>query len=46
MRGEESWEFWWQKTKQLLGDKPWGVGVLGFVPQELRQKLIRRHQPP
>src|SRR5690606_39699612 len=24
------------ETKELLGDRPWGVGVLGFVPKELR----------
>lgn len=23
-------------TKKLLGEKPWGVGILGFVPEELR----------
>src|SRR5207249_5308908 len=23
-------------TRQLLGDRPWGVGILGFVPQALR----------
>lgn len=48
MRGEEA-EVLVAKTKQLLGDKPWGVGVLGFVPQELRQEqfaVINRHKPP
>jgi acyl transferase domain-containing protein/NAD(P)H-dependent flavin oxidoreductase YrpB (nitropropane dioxygenase family) len=25
-----------RETSDLLGDKPWGVGVLGFVPDELR----------
>jgi acyl transferase domain-containing protein/NAD(P)H-dependent flavin oxidoreductase YrpB (nitropropane dioxygenase family) len=25
-----------RETSALLGDKPWGVGVLGFVPDELR----------
>jgi acyl transferase domain-containing protein/NAD(P)H-dependent flavin oxidoreductase YrpB (nitropropane dioxygenase family)/NAD(P)-dependent dehydrogenase (short-subunit alcohol dehydrogenase family) len=48
MRGEEA-EVLVAKTKQMLGDKPWGVGVLGFVPQELRQEqfaVINRHKPP
>jgi acyl transferase domain-containing protein/NAD(P)H-dependent flavin oxidoreductase YrpB (nitropropane dioxygenase family) len=37
------------RTKCLLGDKPWGVGILGFVPQELRTEQlegVRRHTPP
>jgi len=48
MRGDEA-EALVAKTKELLGDKPWGVGVLGFVPQELRQEqfaVINRHKPP
>lgn len=48
MRGEEA-EALVAKTKELLGDKPWGVGVLGFVPPELRQEqfaVINRHKPP
>lgn len=48
MRGDEA-EVLVAKTKELLGDKPWGVGVLGFVPQELRQEqfaVINRHKPP
>ena len=24
------------ETKALLGDRPWGVGILGFVPPEIR----------
>jgi 3-oxoacyl-(acyl-carrier-protein) synthase/NAD(P)H-dependent flavin oxidoreductase YrpB (nitropropane dioxygenase family) len=38
-----------EETQQLLGDRPWGVGVLGFVPLELRQEqfeLIRSYRPP
>ncbi|RMF84224.1 MAG: 6-deoxyerythronolide-B synthase, partial [Nitrospinota bacterium] len=37
------------ETRQLLGDRPWGVGILGFVPQELRQEqleVIRNYRPP
>jgi acyl transferase domain-containing protein/NAD(P)H-dependent flavin oxidoreductase YrpB (nitropropane dioxygenase family)/NADP-dependent 3-hydroxy acid dehydrogenase YdfG len=36
-------------TKALLGDKPWGVGILGFVPQALRVEQlaeVRRVAPP
>lgn len=28
------------KTKHLMGDLPWGVGILGFVPQELRAEQM------
>jgi acyl transferase domain-containing protein/NAD(P)H-dependent flavin oxidoreductase YrpB (nitropropane dioxygenase family) len=28
-------------TKALLGDCAWGVGVLGFVPNELREEQLR-----
>jgi len=48
MRGDEA-ETLVARTKELLGDKQWGVGVLGFVPQELRQEqfaVINRHKPP
>jgi acyl transferase domain-containing protein/NAD(P)H-dependent flavin oxidoreductase YrpB (nitropropane dioxygenase family)/ABC-type nitrate/sulfonate/bicarbonate transport system substrate-binding protein/NAD(P)-dependent dehydrogenase (short-subunit alcohol dehydrogenase family) len=37
------------ETKALLGDKPWGVGILGFVPLELRQEqmeALRAYRPP
>jgi len=37
------------KTKALLGDQPWGVGILGFMPQELRQaqfEVVREIKPP
>jgi acyl transferase domain-containing protein/NAD(P)H-dependent flavin oxidoreductase YrpB (nitropropane dioxygenase family)/NADP-dependent 3-hydroxy acid dehydrogenase YdfG len=36
-------------TAELLGERPWGVGVLGFVPQELRAEqlaVVRKHRPP
>ncbi|WP_279579408.1 beta/alpha barrel domain-containing protein [Fodinicola feengrottensis] len=25
------------ETKQVVGDRPWGVGVLGFAPEEVRR---------
>jgi acyl transferase domain-containing protein/NAD(P)H-dependent flavin oxidoreductase YrpB (nitropropane dioxygenase family)/NAD(P)-dependent dehydrogenase (short-subunit alcohol dehydrogenase family) len=36
------------QTRELLGDRPWGVGILGFVPLELRQEqldVIREIRP-
>ncbi|MDV7210010.1 SDR family NAD(P)-dependent oxidoreductase [Azotobacter beijerinckii] len=36
------------KTKELLGDQPWGVGILGFMPLELRQaqlEVVRQVKP-
>jgi acyl transferase domain-containing protein/NAD(P)H-dependent flavin oxidoreductase YrpB (nitropropane dioxygenase family) len=36
-------------TKEKLGQLPWGVGILGFVPQQLRQEqldVIRKYKPP
>jgi len=38
-----------QKTKELLGDRSWGVGILGFVPQAVREeqlKEVRAFKPP
>jgi acyl transferase domain-containing protein len=38
-----------QETRERLGDYPWGVGILGFVPQALRQaqmEVIRAYAPP
>ncbi len=38
-----------EETSNLLGDRPWGVGILGFVPLDLRQEqieVIRAHRPP
>ena len=29
-----------KETKRRLGGRPWGVGILGFVPDELRQEQI------
>ena len=37
------------ETKQKLGDLSWGVGILGFVPLQLRQEqleVIRKYRPP
>lgn len=36
-------------TKKLLGQRPWGVGILGFMPLDLRQEqieAIREVRPP
>ncbi len=37
------------RSAELVGERPWGVGVLGFVPAELRAEqleVVRRHRPP
>jgi acyl transferase domain-containing protein/NAD(P)H-dependent flavin oxidoreductase YrpB (nitropropane dioxygenase family)/acyl carrier protein len=37
------------ETATRLGDRPWGVGILGFVPPELRAEqldAIARRRPP
>src|SRR6185436_14268399 len=34
MRGDESAALL-ERTAALLGERPWGVGILGFVPPEL-----------
>ncbi len=37
------------RTAELLGDRPWGVGILGFVPMALRVEqleVVRAHRPP
>jgi acyl transferase domain-containing protein/NAD(P)H-dependent flavin oxidoreductase YrpB (nitropropane dioxygenase family)/NAD(P)-dependent dehydrogenase (short-subunit alcohol dehydrogenase family)/acyl carrier protein len=37
------------ETKAKLGTRPWGVGILGFVPNEIRAEqleAIRAHKPP
>jgi 3-oxoacyl-(acyl-carrier-protein) synthase/NAD(P)H-dependent flavin oxidoreductase YrpB (nitropropane dioxygenase family) len=47
MRGPEVRELL-RAVQQELGDLPWGVGVLGFVPPELRQEqleVIREIRP-
>ncbi len=38
-----------QETQQRLGKLPWGVGLLGFMPKEIRDEqlaAIRRFKPP
>jgi acyl transferase domain-containing protein/NAD(P)H-dependent flavin oxidoreductase YrpB (nitropropane dioxygenase family)/NADP-dependent 3-hydroxy acid dehydrogenase YdfG len=38
-----------ERTRQLIADRPWGVGILGFVPPELRAEqlaVVRAHRPP
>ncbi len=37
------------ETQRLLGDRPWGVGILGFVPPDLRAEqleVVRAIRPP
>ena len=29
-----------EETRESVGDHPWGVGILGFVPAELRGRFI------
>lgn len=48
MRGEEATSLL-EQTADLIGDRPWGVGILGFVPAEIRNEqlqAIARHRPP
>ncbi len=36
-------------TRELMGTMPWGVGILGFVPRELREEqlaVLREIRPP
>ena len=36
------------QTQEALGERPWGVGILGFVPLELREeqlKVLTRYRP-
>jgi acyl transferase domain-containing protein/NAD(P)H-dependent flavin oxidoreductase YrpB (nitropropane dioxygenase family)/NAD(P)-dependent dehydrogenase (short-subunit alcohol dehydrogenase family)/acyl carrier protein len=38
-----------RSTREKLGDQPWGVGILGFVPQDIRDEqlqCIREIRPP
>ena len=37
-----------RQTRAAIGDRPWGVGILGFVPEDLREeqlRVIRDHRP-
>jgi acyl transferase domain-containing protein/NAD(P)H-dependent flavin oxidoreductase YrpB (nitropropane dioxygenase family) len=48
MRGPEVGKLL-EETKGKLGDKPWGVGILGFVPKELRDEQlaeVKKYKPP
>src|SRR4028118_2037060 len=40
MRGEQVRELL-HRTKALLGDRSWGVGILGFVPQAVREEQLK-----
>lgn len=40
MRGDEVRRLL-TETRDLMGDRPWGVGILGFVPRELREEQTR-----
>ncbi len=36
------------RTAELIGDRPWGVGILGFVPEDVRVEqidVVRSHRP-
>ncbi|MCA1601958.1 MAG: SDR family NAD(P)-dependent oxidoreductase [Acidobacteria bacterium] len=38
-----------EETKQKLGNRPWGIGILGFVPKKLREEQLSevvKHSPP
>ena len=38
-----------EETRSLVGDRPWGVGILGFVPPEVREQqlaVLRDIAPP
>ena len=48
MRGEQVDELL-AETAEKAGDLPWGVGLLGFVPQALRDEqceAVWKHKPP
>ena len=48
MRGSEVAKLL-DETKRKMGDIPWGVGILGFVPKELRDEQlaeVRKYRPP
>ncbi|PWU03978.1 MAG: hypothetical protein C5B51_17720 [Terriglobia bacterium] len=48
MRGPEVGKLL-EETKHKLGAKPWGVGILGFVPKELRDEQlaeVKKYKPP
>lgn len=48
MKGEKARQLI-RNTKELLKDKTWGIGILGFAPQELREEqiaYIKEEKPP
>ncbi|MBD1927137.1 acyltransferase domain-containing protein [Trichocoleus sp. FACHB-90] len=48
MRGKQVEELL-QETKQKIGSSAWGVGILGFVPQALREEqlqVVKAVKPP
>ncbi|HLZ86588.1 MAG TPA: nitronate monooxygenase, partial [Puia sp.] len=48
LRGEKARQVM-QETRRLAGGKTWGVGILGFIPQELRDEqltYILEEKPP
>jgi acyl transferase domain-containing protein/NAD(P)H-dependent flavin oxidoreductase YrpB (nitropropane dioxygenase family) len=40
MRGQQVRELL-EKTKNLVGSKSWGIGILGFVPQAVRDEQLK-----
>ncbi|WP_348675642.1 beta-ketoacyl synthase N-terminal-like domain-containing protein, partial [uncultured Abyssibacter sp.] len=40
MRGEQV-KALLEETRDSIGEKPWGIGLLGFVPQKLREEQIK-----
>jgi malonyl CoA-acyl carrier protein transacylase len=48
MRGSEVGKLL-EETQRKLGERPWGVGILGFVPKELRDEQlaeVKKYKPP
>jgi len=48
MRGKQAGELL-QKTQFLVGELPWGIGILGFVPQAIREEQlheVEKIKPP
>ena len=48
MRGPEVGKLL-EETRRKLGTLPWGVGILGFVPKELRDEQlaeVKKYKPP
>jgi acyl transferase domain-containing protein/NAD(P)H-dependent flavin oxidoreductase YrpB (nitropropane dioxygenase family) len=48
MRGAEA-SLLLEQTAEMLGARPWGVGVLGFLPQDVRDEqlaLLQKVRPP